>query len=282
MSKYSSIEAELDRRSGFKPKSNKEIAESIVGEGTSTSRFRKLLKNHPAELRKNLQESLDGRVGLADIKEIKRKLTDYDLLNESILKDDNLSYTTTAKCKQCGWAGSISINCGSFISGAKCPDCGCGPGVLLRESNPVIKESLQTELDARAESEDGEYKDVRESAARESVIINLSESNFENNTITLTLPETKNFTSKDLAGKKIYLNRPTASEKKSRPERDLKDWVATIIEAIISGGKVLAKAHIHDAKIQELLENPVSKKAMGLVMDSGNFCFVTEGGRGLS
>lgn len=144
---------------------------------------------------------------------------------------------------------------------------------LLTESLPEKKSqksnSLQTDLDARASEDD----------IRESVIIDLQESSYENNTFSFTLSEGS---PEDFVGKKIYMNRPTAAEKKDRPERSLKDWVATITEAAISKGKVMVKAFIHDDKVAGLLENPVAKKALGITMDNGNFCFVSEGGIKLS
>lgn len=147
---------------------------------------------------------------------------------------------------------------------------------LLTESLPEKKlrksNSSQTDLDARASEED--VLDIRES-----IIVDLQESSIDNNTITFTLSEGS---PEDFVGKKIYMNRPTAAEKKDRPERSLKDWVATITEAAISKGKVMVKAFIHDDKVAGLLENPVAKKALGITMDNGNFCFVSEGGIKLS
>lgn len=298
MSKLTELQDQLDRKAGITIKesshnsSTREILDiklklEYIQNGINEV---KGLPTSSPLLKESLQQILNGQAGVEDIKKFKEETSDRGYLLDSIqgLKtragvrsgdivsnraqkeikeslqselDDRTdtveslqTYGTKARCKQCGWTGDLIVNRGEFISNAKCPECGVGPGVLIRES--------KADLDIQ-----------------ESVVIDLCESSFKNNTFTFTLSEGD---PDDLVGSKIYVNRPTASEKKSRPERDLKNWVATISEAIVSKGKLIVKAFIHDEKIQELLDNPVSRKAMGIVMDSGNLCFVTENGQGIS
>jgi len=228
-------------------------------------------------LRESLEFDLDRRAGNKADKSGGKTKTDHDLLAESY----SPTYNAHARCQQCGWSGDVTVERGRFVSGTACPGCGVSPGVLIRESNSTasLRADLQESLDARAS--EGDSRDIRESAAKGSAsdsIIDLRESAYEDNTITFTLSEGN---PDDFVGKKIYLNRPTAAEKRERPERSLKDWVGTVAESFLEKRKVIVKALIHDTKLQQLLENSASRKAIGITVDSGNLCFVTDG-QGLS
>ncbi|MFA5089795.1 MAG: hypothetical protein WC510_02020 [Candidatus Omnitrophota bacterium] len=288
MSKLKELQRKLDGRAGVDIKESKgDHTAEILNLKLKLERISnglRAIRGQPRSsplLRESLQRALDTRGGAAGIDQ-KAGKTDWDMLNESIsalevIEPELKTYDADVRCLQCGWSGTISVEKGLSVKFAACPNCGCIQGgktcyqtpVLVRENNSSA--SLQSELDARAS--------VESSDIRESVTIDLAESNYENNAITFTLAEGN---PEDLVGKKIYVNRQTWSEKKQLPERDLKDWVATITEAIQKAGKIVAKAFIHDEKIHELLTNPVSKKAMGITMDGGNLCFVTEGGKELT
>ncbi len=65
-------------------------------------------------------------------------------------------------------------------------------------------------------------------------------------------------------GLKMYVNHPTQAEEQARPERDLRDWGSTILEAWPDNGKAMAKVAIHDPWLKELLADPVARQNIGL------------------
>ncbi len=57
-------------------------------------------------------------------------------------------------------------------------------------------------------------------------------------------------------GSKMYLNHQTEAEEDARPERSLKDWVATLKETKVSeSGNAVGIAHIHDGDFKEMVSN---------------------------
>ncbi len=57
-------------------------------------------------------------------------------------------------------------------------------------------------------------------------------------------------------GAKMYANHATKSEEKERPERDIRDWVATVKNAkVAENGNAVAEAHIHAGWLKEMVQN---------------------------
>jgi len=57
-------------------------------------------------------------------------------------------------------------------------------------------------------------------------------------------------------GAKMFSNHATKSEEKERPERDIRDWVATIKNAHVSpAGTAVAEAHVHAGWLKEMISN---------------------------
>lgn len=55
---------------------------------------------------------------------------------------------------------------------------------------------------------------------------------------------------------KMYANHPTPSEEKERPERDIRDWVATLKNTRVSSqGNAIGEAHIHAGWFKEMAQN---------------------------
>jgi hypothetical protein len=231
-----------------------------------------LPQNSPL-LRESLQHDLDMRAAPGGKLEYKKSDGVEMIISQGgVKKEKNSTYEAQVVCHNCGYAGIAELQWGEVIYNNPCPHCGKNHFL-----EATITKHLQESLDARASEGDG--RDIRESAARSSAIdsvIDLRESAYEDNTITFTLSEGS---PDDFAGKKIYINKATASEKRERPERSLKDWVATVVESTLEKGKVIVKAFIHDTKLQQLLENAASREAIGIAIDSENLCFVTEGQR---
>lgn len=55
---------------------------------------------------------------------------------------------------------------------------------------------------------------------------------------------------------KMYANHPTKTEQSERPERDIRDWVATLRNVKVSGqGNAIGEAHIHSGWLKEMVSN---------------------------
>ena len=66
----------------------------------------------------------------------------------------------------------------------------------------------------------------------------------------------------------MFLNKPTVTEKRERPEGNLKDWVSTIAYAWISeGSKVMARIAVHDPFLKGRLADPVAKAGLGIEVE---------------
>ena len=71
------------------------------------------------------------------------------------------------------------------------------------------------------------------------------------------------------AGLKMYLNHPTSMEERERPERDVREWVATITESWYDEGKVLANIAIHANWLWQLFESdPVFREHIGISINA--------------
>jgi len=70
-------------------------------------------------------------------------------------------------------------------------------------------------------------------------------------------------------GLKMYINHPTSQENNQRPERDLRDYVSTIVESRAEGGKAIGTIVIHDKDLRERMENPVFRNNVGLSINMG-------------
>lgn len=71
------------------------------------------------------------------------------------------------------------------------------------------------------------------------------------------------------SGLKMYINHQTAKEEKERPERDLRDWVSTIVESRYEDGKAVGRIAIHDKWLRERMKDPVVRKHIGLSINAG-------------
>lgn len=86
------------------------------------------------------------------------------------------------------------------------------------------------------------------------------------------------------AGRKMYCDHPTSLEEKQRPERSLRDWVATIKETWVDKGIVWARARVHASWFRDLIaeagdEIGISINALGDVNPGeigGRRCGVVE------
>lgn len=70
------------------------------------------------------------------------------------------------------------------------------------------------------------------------------------------------------AGLKMYINHPTKTEAKERPERDLRDWASTVTESWYDGGKAMGKVAVHAGFLRELLADSVARKHIGLSINT--------------
>lgn len=70
------------------------------------------------------------------------------------------------------------------------------------------------------------------------------------------------------SGLKMYINHPTKSEDRERPERDLRDWAGTIVESRYEDGKAIAKVAIHDNWLRERVADPVAREHIGLSINT--------------
>lgn len=71
------------------------------------------------------------------------------------------------------------------------------------------------------------------------------------------------------AGMKMYLNHQTVKEEQERPERDLRDWVSTILESKLVGQAAIGRVYIHDKQLRENMADPVFSKNVGLSINTG-------------
>ena len=70
-------------------------------------------------------------------------------------------------------------------------------------------------------------------------------------------------------GMKMYINHQTAKEEQERPERDLKDWAATIMESHYENGCAVGRVYIHDNWLRENMADPVFRANVGLSINTG-------------
>lgn len=71
------------------------------------------------------------------------------------------------------------------------------------------------------------------------------------------------------SGMKMYINHQTKAEEAARPERDLRDWAATIVESWADGSKAMGKVVIHNEWLRESMKNPVFRSNIGLSINAG-------------
>jgi len=71
------------------------------------------------------------------------------------------------------------------------------------------------------------------------------------------------------SGLKMYINHPTKSEDRERPERNLKDWGSTVVESHFDNGKAMGKVAVHDNWLRERLKDPVARAHIGLSINAG-------------
>jgi len=70
-------------------------------------------------------------------------------------------------------------------------------------------------------------------------------------------------------GWKMYINHPTKSEERERPERNLKDWASTIVESRYENGKAIGVVSIHESWLKERIKDPVFRANVGLSICAG-------------
>lgn len=71
------------------------------------------------------------------------------------------------------------------------------------------------------------------------------------------------------AGLKMYLDHPTQREEQEKPERSLKEWVATIVESWYEDGSAIGRIKVHSDWLWDLLENdPVFREHIGISINA--------------
>lgn len=73
----------------------------------------------------------------------------------------------------------------------------------------------------------------------------------------------------EFKGLKMYINHQTTREDNERPERDLRDWVSTIIESWYEDGKAMAKVAVHDDWLRNRLKDSVARQHIGVSINAG-------------
>lgn len=78
------------------------------------------------------------------------------------------------------------------------------------------------------------------------------------------------------AGLKMYLDHPTDREEIEKPERSIKDWLATIEESWFEDGKILGRVHVHAKWLWENLKDETFRKNIGISINaSGRMSYGT-------
>lgn len=71
------------------------------------------------------------------------------------------------------------------------------------------------------------------------------------------------------AGLKMYLDHPTQREEAEKPERSLREWVATIVESWYEDGAAVGRIKVHSDWLWDLLENdPVFREHIGISINA--------------
>jgi hypothetical protein len=146
----------------------------------------------------------------------------------------------------------------------------------------IIKEAMETEL---KESKIKKITEAKDQDVLEFDFISLKEAkwNDETSEVEVTLIEagtnphkrrhypvaTIQEAAAGFSGLKMYINHPTPSEEKERPERNLKDWASTIVESRFESGKAIGRVAIHDPWLRERLKDPVAREHIGLSINTG-------------
>lgn len=68
-------------------------------------------------------------------------------------------------------------------------------------------------------------------------------------------------------GLKMFLDH-ASTDQRERPERKLKDWMATIIESHYADGKIFGRVAVHDSWLKQLLGDPVARKQLGISINA--------------
>jgi hypothetical protein len=221
-----------------------------------------------------IQQDLNDRAHEPDSKRDGKVKTDRDLLLES-----QWTYNATTRCIQCGWIGKVTLKRGERVGNASCPECGVSPGVLIREAQrasvrsgdiiPARHESLQDELDGRA----AELREAGVSVISDEVLhISLREAAYDgpSHQLETILEGAPAEAASSFLGMKMFINRPTHSQRKERPEGNLKDWASTIMESRAEGDKIHAVIAVHDSWLQERLVDPVAASGMRIDIEMRN------------
>lgn len=136
MSKLTELSEQLNKKAGIniKESSRDSRTREILNIKMRLERIQNglnELKGQPCKspiLRESLQNMLDTRSGIKKEGHKGEKSAREGLQESS-------DYSRNARCNQCGWSGTITIKRGDRIGNADCPECGCGPAVLIRENN---------------------------------------------------------------------------------------------------------------------------------------------------
>jgi hypothetical protein len=114
-----------------------------------------------------------------------------------------------------------------------------------RRFNQTIVKGMEFKPDAMG-LRDFELEEAEGDASKKQAILCLIEAgkNFSKNRF---YPESTLKEAAPLfAGLKMYMNHQTAEEERTRPERDLADWVSTIEESWYEDGKIMGRVKIHN------------------------------------
>jgi hypothetical protein len=135
-------------------------------------------------------------------------------------------------------------------------------------SGDIISSKVQKDMD--------ETFDIKESGpavlSDEILHINLREAtyNAELDELETILEGASAETTALFSGMKMYLNKPSPTQKRERPEGDLKSWVSTITEAWLKDSNVHARIAIHDSWLKNRLADPIAKKGLRIEVSMNN------------
>lgn len=70
------------------------------------------------------------------------------------------------------------------------------------------------------------------------------------------------------AGLKMYLDHPTPTEDKEKPERSISDWLSTVVESWYEDGKAMGRIKVHDDWLWTQLKDSVFREHIGLSINA--------------
>ena len=182
--------------------------------------------------------------------------------------------TDQCVCPKCG--ATISHTRGTPCTQQKCPKCGASMIGKIKEAMSLFDELKENgiKITKAAKNMDlnlAEFISLKEAKFDETtgdVEVVLIEQGTNINKKRHYPDSTIREAASRFGGLKMYLNHPTRTEDKERPERDLRDWVSTIIESHYEDGKAIGKVSIHDGWLRDRLKDSVAREHIGLSINT--------------